>query len=220
MNDTQLLREMGVLSGTNDYNSYSKEFDWDNFYKGTDKPNLLLKDIGSNHLRLYLVGKSHFYLTNEDNEYKGQIELVITNGIGTIKSSNSKIDRGFYNIVFTSIFATGLVKEILSDTSLSIQAVKSYEKLCVNGYLTIQIYNPSNKIYYPFSIDKFKDNIYNVVSIKEKQELSIKEHFNEYYKRINSVELLESGDIVNFSFRSEFIKYSKALDNYLFCESF
>ena len=220
LNNTQILQEMGIISGDNDYNNYSKEYDWNKFYKGKEVPILLLKDIGSNHLRLYLVGNSHFYLADGNNNYKGQLELVINNHIGTIQSSNSVLERGFYNIMFTSIFATGLVKEILSDINLSTQAIKSYDKLYINGYLDIQVYNTKNNTYYPFSIDTFKSNTYNVISIREKQYNSIKEHFEEYYKRINSIEVLESGNIVNFSFRTEFLKNSTSLDNYLFCEYF
>jgi hypothetical protein len=127
--------------------------------------------------------------------------------------------------MFSSIFATGLLNEILSDRSLSSQAINSYGKLSVNSNLSIMIYNQNNNKYIPFSVDNYLKDISNVVSVKELH--NIKEHFEDYYSRINSVEIFEANippssynNIINSGHRIEFLNYGSGLDNFLFCENF
>lgn len=200
----EMADETGILPPQ----AHSKQSEWVKFYKDTDSKKLLLKDIGSQHLRLYRIGNINFFLTDEGDNYKGQIELSINHGVGTVSSSHSSLDRGFYNIIFTSLLATGLVSQILSDKDLSTNAISSYEKLSRNSRLVVRVFNPRTSEYLEFNKDNITANSYNRISITEKEPGNIVEHFNEYYSRVQTI------------YREEFNNYNSSMDNYLFCENY
>lgn len=218
-NFNEYLDEMAVSSGINDYSNHSREATWNLYYKDHNFKQLL-KDLGGeDHLRFYIVGKSSYYLTDDKDEYKGNIETrLYKNDVIIIKSSNSKLKRGFYNIMFSCLFAIGF-KEILSDTDLSEQAISSYEKLNINGRLQITIYDSENDVYLPFSKKVLLSNEKYRISVKEKNKGSIKEHFNEYYNRISLTEIY-NGQEYPSNYKLMFINREKGLNNYLFGEDY
>jgi hypothetical protein len=214
----KFIREMALERGVHHQNAYSRKFEWDRDKEEYKNKGLLFlerKDIGSQHLRLYRLGTSQFFLTDEQDEYKGHIEATLNNGIAKIGNSNSNIRRGFYNIIFTTMLSLDDISEIRSDHLLSTNAINSYEKLLVNSSLALQVYNPINFKYYPFSREELLKLPKNVVSIKEKHSLS--EHFGEYYSRIYSSETINGVEIPT-GYSTEFKNYGSGIDNFLFCE--
>lgn len=210
----QFLQEMADETGKLDNKQFSKEYDWNRFYKGTDKPILILDKIGSEHYKLYRVHSS-FYLTDEDNNYKGQIELNIADNIGVIKSSNSQIAHGFYNIMFTSILGSGVVSELRSDTELSSNAIDAYIRLKTNPKLLVRILTSND--YIELNKQELLSNYNYRVSVVEKHgKGSIKEHYNNYLERISEID--ENG--VPSAFNRAYFEHSSGLNNYLFGEDF
>jgi hypothetical protein len=211
----QFIIEMATVSAIYPKGSRSKKYDWDKFDKNGELTRLLLRDIGSLHYKLYRTGNSSFYLTDKDDEYLGQLEGTTSNGALSISNSSTNLEKGFYNIMFTSILGTEAFSEIRSDNDLSINAINSYGRLSINGRLLIQVYNPDTKEYLPFSKDNLLAKSSNIVSVKEKEIGTIHEHFIEYYKRIHRIDM-GSPSILN----KEFNTNNPFVDNYLFCENF
>jgi hypothetical protein len=216
---SNFFNEMASSSGVNDFNNRSREATWNLYYKNGDKE-LIFKDLGGeDHLRFYKVGKSTFYLTDDTDEYKGVIEVeYISNTVVKIEASGSKLQRGFYNIMFSCLFAYG-IKEILSGNDLSGQAINSYIQLLNNGRLSINIFNTITKEYFTFSKELLLSNERLVISVKEKLNDSIKEHFEEYYKKIYKIDTINE-KIYPSSFKFSFDNREKGLNNYLFGEDY
>jgi hypothetical protein len=211
------LGEMARETGETSLNTNSKEREWNKFYKNTEFKKLILKDIGANHLKLYRVANINFYLTDENDEYKGQIELDINNKVGIISNSHSSLERGFYNIMFTSLLGSGLVTQIISDEELTTNAINSYEKLNRNGSLVIQVYTPDKK-YLEFTRENLKQNVLNRISVTERELGEASRVFEDYYSRIYK---LKDPDVLHESgYRSSYLKYCSSLDNFLFCENY
>lgn len=182
-------------------------------YKNTSKP--ILEKIGANHYKLYKEGAT-FFLTDEKDNYLGNIELEKVNKYHQIRASHSKLPRGFYNIMFTSILSTEKstgIKEIISDFGVSPSAISSYEKLTVNGLLNIRILSHGN--YLPFSKEEFLKDKNNVVSVTSKTNL--KEHFEDFHKRITMIDK-ETG--LPLAYNRMYNSYDPNCDNFLFCENF
>lgn len=211
----QFMSEMAYISATYPKGSKSKKYDWDKFDKNNELTRLMLRDIGSLHYKLYRTGNNSFYLTDKNDEYLGQLEGSTSNGILSISNSSTNLEKGFYNIMFTSILGTQVFSEIRSDNNLSSNAINSYGRLSINGMLLIQVYEPDTKEYLPFSKDNLLAKYSNIVSVKEKQLGSIHEHFIEYYKRIHHIDMGSPGML-----NKEFNTNDPFVDNYLFCENF
>ncbi len=210
----ELLKEMAVVSATYPKGSKSKEYDWDNYDRESEFTRLLLRDIGSLHYKLYRTGNKSFYLTTKEDEYLGQLEGNITNNTLNISNSSTKLDRGFYNIIFTSILASEICINILSDSNLSTNAIDSYSRLNVNGRLLVEVYNPVSKEYFEFSKELLLKN-HNVVSVREKNIGSIHEHFMDYYSRIHDIDCGRPTML-----NTEFNNNHPFVDNFLFCENY
>lgn len=195
---------MGIETGVNSPNAFNYESDWNTFYKNKSKP--LLKNIGSGHYSIFKEGSS-FFLTDKNENYQGQLELKIENKVAYIISSHSKLKGGFYNIMFMSLFSLKIFNVILSDTKLSTQALKSYQKLKINGHLKINVFDGSS--YIEYTEENYKKAVHNRVSIRENTD--IYEVFNEYYSRIYSKE--------KSAFKNEFELQGSGIDNWLFCEN-
>jgi hypothetical protein len=119
-----------------------------------------------------------------------------------------------------TILSTDRVVEILSDDSLSEQAINSYARITVNGYLNVQVYDSVNNLYYPFSKELLLSNKAYRVSVTEKQKNTIGEHFEEYYRRINKTETLENGFIMKLGLTDAYENKRGVINNYLFCEDY
>jgi hypothetical protein len=173
-----------------------------NFKDKGKKFTKLLKDkVSKERYKVYKTDLLYF-LVSENDDYLGCIEIKNKH----IKSSDSKLKRGFYLIMFTVILTD--INEIFSDFRLSTQAINSYEKLAKNNQLSIKLYNTVSKEYFNFSKEKLKeDNI--IVSIKEKHNGSINEMFKEFYERLS----------YNSSMRVAYENKSSVIDNYQFCEN-
>ncbi|MDD2505593.1 MAG: hypothetical protein PHF21_04945, partial [Bacilli bacterium] len=208
------ISEMAHISGKLMANSYSREPEWNMYYKGKHKP--ILERIGSSHYKLYKI-MSNYFLTTEDDNYLGYIELENKNGKHLISSSSTLLERGFYNIMFTCILSLN-INEILSDTNLSTNAVNAYNRLFVNDYLLIRIYDPIDNKYLPFSKEILASHGSYRVSVMEKEKGSIKEHLEEYYNRIDKFD--DEAKTIWSSYNKMYSIYHNCIDNYLFCENF
>ena len=218
---SDFFNEMATNSGINDPSNYSGENDWNNYYKNSSNKKPIKNKFGSDHLKLYLVRNSNWYLTYEDDTYAGYIQLEhIKDKIYKINQSNSNLKRGFYNVMFMTILSTDIVTEIISDDSLSEQAINSYARITVNGYLNVQVYDYTNNLYYPFSKELLLSNKFYRVSVTEKQKNTISEHFTEYYRRINKTEILENGFVVKLGLTTAYENKQSVINNYLFCEDY
>lgn len=114
------------------------------------------KDIGSTDYEVIQTDNYDFFLTNKNGEYLGHVELSAPdkNGYCSIKSSRSKIKRGFYNLLFSVILESNDIKGVLSDSELSSQAIKSYQKLANGGYHKVHVYDKMSGKIYKFSKEK------------------------------------------------------------------
>jgi hypothetical protein len=150
-----------VARGTNEY---SYEGKWNYLKSKNYKNTKLLSDKLPDHMKLYLYDDIYF-LISEREEYLGYIELRTDGEIPRIVYTDSKLSGGFYLIMFTYIFKLTHITEILSDVSLSENAIKSYTKLSKNKSFEIRVYT-KNKEYLPFSLRNLKSDELNRVSIK------------------------------------------------------
>jgi len=206
------MNEMAFETGLNDKNNYQGKTDWEFYNKPENKKFVkLLKDkIGSNKYKFYKVPGviTSYFLTDENDNYLGRIQLEVINNKGYIKTSHGSI-KNFYKIMFTLLLTE--VKEIYSDVSLSTQAIKSYEKLSKNGLYKIKIKDTDNNIH-DFDKDLLLQYPGNVVQITEKQEGFIEEHFKDYYKRISLNQVNGRPD----TFKRMFLESDEYLDLFLF----
>jgi len=133
-----------------------------------------------------LKNESDYYLTKND-DYMGHIEYIRTGSVISINHSHSEIKRGFYELIFSSILSDRLGSigsiEILSDLSLSTQAIKSYENL--NRSVSIfELAVKIGKTYHKYSTELLLSSRRAKVSIKSKH--NITEVFDEYYKKLET----------------------------------
>jgi hypothetical protein len=203
------LLEMAYDSGVNDQQNYSKKKDW-SFYKGRDKTQLIAKDLGGSHYKIYFSGLSSYFLTTEDDEYLGQLEGRYSENTFYISSSQSDV-KGFYQIMFISLLAKTNIKHIISDISLSTQAIGSYEKLAKNNLLKTEILC-NNKII-PFSKEVLLSKPSCQVMVSSNTDLQ--EHFYNFYNKVNMVEQETNRPLAhNVAFNNR----EKYIDNVLFGE--
>ena len=142
----------------------------------------LVKDRLPRKLKVTKDNKNYF-LSTENNEYLGHIEYIKKGDVISIVSSHSELKGGFYSIMFTSILSD--VREILSDISLSSEALKSYNTLnseVSNFELAVKI----GTSFKPYSREVLLSSRTTKISIKYKHNLS--EIFDEYYSRISDKE--------------------------------
>jgi hypothetical protein len=197
----EMAYENGIAS---DDTSNSRKYDWNKFYKNTNKVKLIQDNLSSNHYKLYQV-QGTFYLADKDDEYISSIGASMEKNIATINSSFTYSKGGFYNLMFTTILAKTNIKEILSDNSLSRKAAESYSNISKNNLLLVQIKN--GNIYLPMDVDiLFLNNTYRV-SVKAKQD-NLDEIFEHFYNIRIQDEFL--GKL--------FLEGNKTLDHHLFCE--
>lgn len=208
----EFMKEMAVETGKMSDNYLSFENDWVKHYKSSSDKKMLMKDIGSNHYIIYRVGNSHIILADHEDNYLGYIELTkIRDHQYKIGASNSKLQGGFYNIIFTSLLSLPEYKEIFSDTQLSTQAINSYLKLNNNPRLHVQVVN-NHMEYSDFSKTNLLKDEFNRVSVTAKNVKHLEETFKDYYKKIYSTDIC--------MFKNEFNNHSRNIDIHLFCEGF
>ena len=124
------INEMAIETGINDKNSYQGKTDWKFYQKPENKKYIKLykKNIGSKHYKVYTTSGGStvsVFLTTESDEYLGRIQVSDFGNKAEIHTSHGTI-KDFYKIMFTVMLSMWDV--ILSDYSLSTQAIKSYEK--------------------------------------------------------------------------------------------
>lgn len=160
----------GINSGILHSSSNSREGFW-NEHKDTGYFKKVLDNISSVKYDLYKEGSSKFYLIL-DNEYKGYLEF---DG-DKITSSHSKLQRGFYNLIFTTILSNKIKDKIISDKILSNQAIQSYMKLALNGNLEVKITNGQEE-FDDISEEKYTENSINRYVVRLKQDEEVLETF-------------------------------------------
>jgi len=181
----EMAHETGISS------SKSRKSEWDRFYKekiNIDKSIILIRDrLGSNKFSIYKVINVYFLVDDKFN-YQGHIELSCTKQkICSVTDSNSLLKGGFYSLMFSVLLSRKGINEILSDKTLSTQAIKSYIKIS-KGF-SAQIFDVKIKIGEDEYIQANKDNIKipgSVFSVRDRNknsENSILETFNEFDKR-------------------------------------
>ena len=208
MSFRSIVSEMARETGYTDNSSFNMSSEW-NFFKNDMKHCELIRDrIGSQHYKVFKC-LSTYFLISEDNEYLGSIEFNITSKYHIIVSSNSLIDRGFYAIMFTTILSND-VKEIVSDTSLSSNAIGSYDRLN-KGHTSLKIQITDGVQYWGFDKMKLVSDNQLRVSIKEKS--SLNELFDEYYKRIDDRCEVTGRPL---SYMNEYINKLPGCDHFLF----
>ncbi len=206
-----MLKEMAVQTGISGDGAHEGKGDWE-YNKKYNFIKLVNDKLGSKSYQVYKTitpGIFTYFLTKDDN-YRGKIQVQeVKNGIQIIASHKESI-KGFYQIMFTIMLKE--YKEIYSDVMLSTQAIKSYEKLSKKHTL-FNIYVKENQEYIPFSKEALLRDKNNTVVIKvqTKNENFIKEHLDEYYKRIQQTENNKPS-----SFMKMFITKDQELDQYLF----
>jgi hypothetical protein len=203
-----MIDEMAMNRGSITHGADSREKEWLNT---SDNHKDLIRDrIGSNHYKVYQVGSTYF-LTTENNEYLGYIEFDITRKYHIIRMSSSNIERGFYIIMFTTILSSG-VKEIVSDSMLSTNAIKSYEKINKSkSSISLKVTDGVN--YWDFSREMLLNDDSYRVSVKEKHDLN--ELFNEYYNRIDE-DLEYNGVTTPSSYKRSYENKTETCDWFLF----
>ncbi len=207
--NTVLNVQEGIISGTLPRSSKSKESDWNKFYRGTNRVNLLRDNLGGSRYKLYQVVGIYFLTDFEDN-YIGFINLSITNRIARIKESSSNLSGGFYKIMFPVLLSLGSFDNIVSDANISMNAYKSYERLNKNGLLSVSIVTKDGNI--PISLENYLMDPINVIEVREKHKGYISEHFSEYTLRLNEMHPIHpvTGKLY----------LNKDDDNRFFCDTF
>ena len=206
--------------GQGSYNAHSGKSDWE-FELDRDTKELVKDNIGSKRYKLYKVF-SKYYLTSESDVYLGRIELTEPNkGVSVIETSHSNMRKGFYNIIFTSILGNTNIKEILSDTELSNQAIKSYSKLSRLNNIKINIWNMSQGKMDYSEESLLSDGSFRV-SITESWNLH--EVFKRYNKRYLQKDINENSEdkylkIHINTHRRSYLEKCSSLDNFLFSEN-
>ena len=179
---------MAIETGINDKNNYSGESDWEYYQRPENRKflELFLDKLGSKHYTIYKTGKNIIsYFLTKDDKYLGVIQVEeFPNKQARILTSHS-YEKGFYQIMFQMLLTK--YNSILSDVSLSTQAIKSYKKLSKSQMFKIGVLDVDNQIH-KFSKSKLLEYPGNRVIILPKQEKFLKEHLDEYYKRISQSE--------------------------------
>lgn len=159
---------------------HSREGEFTSYFRD-DYYKLLTDKISSKNYKIYYDGfkpeNRTYYLTDANDKYLGHIEMYNSK----IGDSHSEIDKGFYNLMFTSILSIGGVNEIFSDVSLSENAINAYDRLNKSSNLKIQVL--THEGYFDFSIDKLLEKSANRVSIKLKHYDIKEEVLSEYFRR-------------------------------------
>jgi len=188
-NFSEYLDEMAHISGILSNNSYSLKGDFEH-YSSLKETKIYKSKIGSKKYRIYEYSNginSIFFLSTEDKEYKGQISFQIHEKSLIIKTSHKESDiQGFYVMMFSIILNDKRFFEILSDTNISAQTLKSYTKLTKNNLFLLKIKGISGYIdkedYIDDSFEKtIKNDTANRCSISLKHFL-----LEDYYSKINN----------------------------------
>ena len=158
-----LLFEMAASSGkvAHGTNDYSYEGKWNHLVDKDLKNTKLLAKFDDKKMYLY---DDIYFLTTDDDKYLGYIELRTDGKIPRIVYSDSRLPGGFYDTMFTNMFKHTSLEEILSDISLSDNAIKSYQKLAKNPKYLIRVITKSGE-YLDFNKKNLMDNDFNRVSI-------------------------------------------------------
>lgn len=203
MSFRKYLIEMAYNNGIT--SDLSREYEWNNI-KNTEFVLLINDKISSQHHKLFQYGDSTFYLTTEENEYLGYIEMQYNNAVDAyaITHSSTKLQRGFYNIMFTSILKLTDIKRILSDESLSVLAISSYTKLSTLPHIKMKIYDPY--------VGKYKEFSKEALLEKPKNRVLIYEGMTD----VNPFLIYPRND----SDRKLYETKNSVWDNYFFCENF
>ena len=201
--------EMAIETGLHNKSSFSKEDDWEFYNKTPDSVDLVAFNVGSGRFKIW-KSEHTFFLTSDSEEYIGSLQTREYNNILYIETSHTKLKKGFYNIMFT--FLLTMYKEIRSDTSLSTNAIKAYERLDKNTKLNVQVYDNG---YNPYSHKALTSSRTATVSITEVYAMN--EIINDYYDRIMS-EKKDSFGIEQNGYRKAYENKSKELDMFLFGE--
>ena len=142
------------------------------------------------------------YFLSKGDDYLGKIQVEQLNGSNRILSSHSNT-KGFYQIIFPVILQDTNM-EILSDISLSSEAIKAYVSL-YKKTKTKRIFNIEIKVgnkYYPFSKDLLLQGG-NKVSINDNNNI-IEEHLKDFLNRPDRLEsyklLVENDKFLNVVF--------------------
>jgi len=166
---------------------------------------LVIKKL-PNKMSIYKDSNKYFLIQNK--EYKGHIEFIKMGGTIEISASHSEIKKGFYSIMFTSILSETNITEILSDTSLSTQAIKVYENL--NRKLsTFELGIKIGPVYKPFDKELLLSNKHAKVSIKAK--FNFAEALDDYHRKLEFSETYRIGDKNNNGI-GEFLLYHEGWD--------
>lgn len=199
---TWLLNEMALNTGIN-MGGLSRESEFTSLEIPTSEFSIqIINNYSSQHYNIYKYG-STFYLASKDNNYLGYLEVSpFSSTKGQIGASHSILKGGFYNLMFSAVLAYTEFNEIFSDTSLSSQAINSYENLNNKSHLKIRVYTSSG--YTEFSKDILLNDVNNIVSISES--FNLKEYYNKYPRKNTYDEAL-------------FESMNPAFDEKLFCEA-
>jgi hypothetical protein len=170
----EFIDEMAVNTGNSPKGAFSKEQE---FYK-LNNLKVIKKNLPGDYT--VLKGETDYFLS-KNNEYKGHIEFTKKGDVLSINHSHSEIKKGFYELMFSVILTE--CKEILSDISLSSQALKSYSNLNRN----VSIFELAIKIgksYKPYSEEDLLSSRRAKISIKAKHIMS--EVFEDYYNKLKT----------------------------------
>jgi hypothetical protein len=162
------IEEMAYISGEHSSSSFSLQNDWVNHFK--EKATLLVDRLPKNY-KLYNF-MDYYFLTNKNDEYLGYVHVKDVSNLYKkdtyqIVSSNSTGEvKGFYNIIFTSIFLKTDIKHILSDIKLILSDIKLI-RLNKESKLTIQTFNKLSKESSDFDEEQLRNNPSAVVLVSE-----------------------------------------------------
>lgn len=197
----QNIEEMASNNNISYVGSRKSEFT-NNF--NTEFMKLVKSGINSEHYKLYRYGSGTFYLANDNDEYLGFIDGHLEGIKYYILLSSSEIKGNFYNLMFTSILGLTNIEEIISDESLSPQAIKAYNNLNTRSQLTLQVLSHNN--YIPYSEENVLKNSSNRVVVTETVDFNITEAFVKSFT-IPSIYKL-------------YIHKEEIFNNRIYCESF
>ena len=190
----KIIQEMTHNTGINN-NNRNKIDNW-NFYntKGRKFIELIKDKLGSQHFKIYRTfdGKiGMYFLVSENEEYKGHINYTQKGKtIHILESSKEKDVKYFYQIMFTVLLLHH--HEILSDSKLSKQAVKSYIKIAnsiANQQINIKV-KLHNKYLEPTEENIYKTGALFSVRKTSKDDNSIEETFKEFNERYSYIGIL------------------------------
>lgn len=184
--------------------------DWEYYQKHPEFIVLVNDKISSKNYSIYKTkGQSYctYYLVQGDT-YKGKISGGIDKNTFTIKETDSKLKRGFYEIMFLVLLT--MYNKLLSDTSLSTQAINSYTKLNKNKTKKFSIGVQTTQGDEEFSKELLLKADSNRVIIQGDQKY-LNEFFDDYYKRINQTENDRPS-----AFRKMFLNKDETLDRHMF----